>query len=136
MNYVINRERGVLKLVEEGQTSFIPEDPENADYQKFLKWIQKGGKPTYEKDVVVDLPVIITRQQGLLWMFTNLTVMEDKILENINKITDVGERYKATIALQSNRWHSDDPYVQMMGISLGLDTPEKLKQAFEGAKQL
>ena len=136
MNYVINRERGVLKLVEEGQTSFIPEDPENADYQKFLKWIQNGGKPTYEKDVVVDLPVIITRQQGLLWMFTNLTVMEDKILENINKITDVGERYKATIALQSNRWQSDDPYVHMMGISLGLDTPELLKAAFKEAQKL
>lgn len=136
MNYVINRERGVLKLVEGGQTSFIPEDPENADYQKFLKWIQNGGKPTYEKDEVVDLPVIITRQQGLLWLFTNLTVMEDKILENINKITDVGERYKATIAMQANRWHSNDPYVQMMGISLGLDTPERLKAAFKEAQKL
>lgn len=138
MEYYINEKWDFVKKVETGSSSasFIPIDTDNHQYLQFLEWQELGGVPKVEEIVEIELPIVITRQQGLLWLFQSLLVMEDQILDNINQIADVAERYKAEIAFQGNRWYSNDYYVQMMGMSLGLDTPEKLKRAFEEASKL
>lgn len=138
MEYYINDKWDFVKKIETGSSSasFIPIDTENHQYLDFLEWKKLGGIPKVEVIPELKLPTIITRQQGLIWLFMEMGIMEEDILENINAITDAGERYKAKIAFQDNRWYSDDPYVLQMGKGLGLDTPEKLEKAFKGAQKL
>jgi hypothetical protein len=39
---VLNKEFGVRRL---SDNAFIPFDPDNTDYQKYLKWLEEGNQP-------------------------------------------------------------------------------------------
>ena len=37
--------RGMVKLLKNGLTTFIPFDPANTDYKKYLAWLAEGNEP-------------------------------------------------------------------------------------------
>lgn len=100
-----------------------------------IDWSQLKTAADIAKEQEIATKVVITRKQGLFWLIDNLQVTEPVILEAIGAIPDDIERYKAEVSFKTNDWHSDDPYVQLFGASLGLDTPDKLKAAFKAAME-
>lgn len=80
--------------------------------------------------------VVISRKAGLFWIYDNLQKTEEDILAVIDTIEDEGERYKARLSFNTAYWHSNDPYVIALGVSVGLDTREKLQKAFKEAAPL
>ena len=36
---------GVMRVNDDGSESFIPNDPENADWKNYLAWKEEGNKP-------------------------------------------------------------------------------------------
>jgi hypothetical protein len=43
--------QSVSKANEDGSVSYIPFDPDNTDYQAYLKWLEEGGVPTPADEV-------------------------------------------------------------------------------------
>ncbi len=43
---VITGDINVVLKIEEGLIISIPFDPDNTDYQAYLKWVSEGGVPT------------------------------------------------------------------------------------------
>lgn len=46
MTYTLTAHPNTIVLVADGVQSFIPTDPDNIDYQKYLAWVEEGGAPT------------------------------------------------------------------------------------------
>ena len=44
MTYTLTEHPNTIVRDEDG--AFIPTDPDNIDYQEYLAWTKKGGKPT------------------------------------------------------------------------------------------
>jgi hypothetical protein len=44
MNYKLSRIDGVV-LIKENERICIPFDPDNIDYQEYLKWVAEGNEP-------------------------------------------------------------------------------------------
>ena len=44
MTYTLTAQPNTIVRDEDG--AFIPTDPDNTDYQAFLKWVEEGGEPT------------------------------------------------------------------------------------------
>ena len=100
-----------------------------------IDWSQVKTQEDILSEEAAREQLVITRKQGLFWLIDNLQVTESVVLEAIGAIPDEIERYKAEVSFKTNDWHSDDPYVQLFGASLGLDTPDKLKAAFKAAME-
>jgi len=46
MDSVSNRASSVFRTNEDGTISSIPFDPDNTDYQAYLRWLEAGNVPT------------------------------------------------------------------------------------------
>ena len=44
MTYTLTAQPNTIVRDEDG--AFVPTDPDNTDYQAFLKWVEEGGVPT------------------------------------------------------------------------------------------
>lgn len=101
-----------------------------------IDWSQLKTHEQREEERCQSEFIVISRKSGLFWIYDNLQVTEDQILAIINQIEDEAERYKARLSFNTESWYSNDPYVKELGKSLGLDTDEKLLEAFQEATKL
>ena len=46
MTYTLTAQPNVIVRDEDGGQSFIPVDPDNIDYQKYMEWLAEGNAPT------------------------------------------------------------------------------------------
>ena len=46
MTYTLTAHPNTIVRDEDGVRAFIPTDPDNMDYQAFLKWVEEGNEPT------------------------------------------------------------------------------------------
>ena len=47
MTYTLTAQPNIIvRDDEDGVQSFIPADPDNTDYQKYLAWLDEGNEPT------------------------------------------------------------------------------------------
>jgi hypothetical protein len=44
MTYTLTEQPGIIVRDEDG--AFVPADPDNIDYQKYLAWLDEGNQPT------------------------------------------------------------------------------------------
>ena len=136
MKYIVNDSWDYVIMEDDSFLQHtIPKDVDNRDYTRYLECRDKGYTPETWVPEAVDVPVVISRKQGLFWLVDNLGVTEDVIKALIKGIPDEIERYKSKISFETDRWWSNDPYVQMFGASIGLDTPHKLRSAFKAAME-
>ena len=101
-----------------------------------IDWSQMKTQEQLEEERNQAEYIAISRKAGLFWIYDNLHTTEEQILAGVEEIEDEGERYKARLSFNTAYWHSNDPYVIAFGAKLGLDTREKLLQAFEEASKL
>lgn len=101
-----------------------------------IDWSQMKTKEQLETEWFDTHFIVISRKAGLFWIYDNLEKTEDQILAGVEEIEDESERYKARLSFNTAYWHSNDPYVIAFGAKLGLDTPQKLRDAFEEASKL
>ena len=79
--------------------------------------------------------ITITRTQGLLLLYRTQEIKESDIEAMIAE-KDEAERYEASLYFRAATWDSDSPFVLMLCNRVGLNTPEKLRTAFEAAKAI
>ena len=101
-----------------------------------IDWSQMKTKDEVEAEWFHNNFISISRKSGLFWIYDNLQVTEDQILATIELIEDESERYKSRVSFNNGSWHSNDPYVIQLAKTLGLDTDEKILNAFQEASQL
>lgn len=101
-----------------------------------IDWSQMKTQEQLEEERNRAEYIVVSRKAGLFWIYDNLQKTEDQILAGVEEIEDESERYKARLSFNTAYWHSNDPYVVAFGEKLGLDTREKLLQAFEEASKL
>lgn len=82
------------------------------------------------------IKITISRTQGLLWIFRNKQVKDSDIRIMISGMEDESVKYEAEQYFEAATWDSDNVYVQMIADNIGLDTPDKIKQAFLEALEI
>lgn len=99
-----------------------------------IDWNKMKTAEQLEAELATNNRIAITRRQGLFYLFDSFGVKESDIEAQIALIADEGERYKAGVSFRADSWFSDDPFVAAFSEGLGLNTPEKLRNAFQAAQ--
>lgn len=98
-----------------------------------IDWSKLITKEQLEEKEKLANKITISRTQGLLWIFRNTGVKDTDILLKISEIENEITRYEAEKYFEASTWDSNNVYVEMIAESIGLDSYEKIQQAFKEA---
>lgn len=99
--------------------TFIPTDPRNRDYQKYLKWINERNKPLPNDPPVRVIPQEISMRQARLALHSvGKLVSVGSVIEGLNE----PDRTAAKIEWEySSALRRDNRFIKVLGTALGLD---------------
>ena len=80
--------------------------------------------------------ITITRTQGLVFLFRSIGIKESDIEAMLSEEANEDIAYEAGLYFRAATWDSDNAFVGLLCARVGLDTPQKLRQAFEAAKAI
>lgn len=98
----------------------IPSDPQNLDYQDYLKWAKTNTAETYSF-VAAEPEPVCTPAQGLVALYTLKGITEQDVLDAIAAIPDAAQRYTTQIGYgRATEWRRSSPTMQALARLLSL----------------
>ena len=74
MTYTLVEHPGIIQRDEDG--AFVPFDPDNVDYQKYLAWLDEGNEPTPYTPPASTLPETVPVEDRVADLETRVDALE------------------------------------------------------------
>jgi len=113
--------------------AFIPKDPANSDYQRFLEWQAEGNEPEPFEELPEPIPSVVTMRQARLALLG--AGLLGSVADAIAALPSP-QKEAATIEWEySQEVHRNRAFVTTLAAALGL-TDEQMDELFLAASKL